>query len=92
MEFSSCNGAGSSSCSEVTSVSCGDEVQDFCPAENCLSATRIGHICRSRNEARRRANTTCCLDLMAKCCTDEEVKYDLSWNPIVFPIQNAACR
>jgi len=87
MEFSSCNGATSSSnCSEVTSASY-DEAssREDIISDNCLSATRIGQVMRS--QARRRANTTCCLDMVSKCPHNhntEEMRYDLFWNPIVF--------
>ena len=40
-----------------------------------------------RSQARRRANTTCCLDMVSKCSNvnnTEEMRYDLFWNPIVF--------
>lgn len=91
VEFSSCTGGAtascSSCCSEVTSASydeavttAEETVDDF-----CTSGTRIGQLMRV--QARRRANTTCCLDLVSKnnatnCL--EMKNYDLSWNPIVF--------
>ena len=91
VEFSSCTGGAtascSSCCSEVTSASydeavttAEETVDDF-----CTSGTRIGQLMRV--QARRRANTTCCLDLISKnnatnCL--EMKNYDLSWNPIVF--------
>merc|ERR1712223_2090759 len=90
VEFSSCNGATSSSnCSEVTSASYDEAISSREEADiisdNCLSATRIGQVMRS--QARRRANTTCCLDMVSKCsnhANTEEMRYDLFWNPRVF--------
>jgi len=87
VEFSSCNGATSSSnCSEVTSASYDEpSSREDIISDNCLSATRIGQVMRS--QARRRANTTCCLDMVSKCSNvnnTEEMRYDLFWNPIVF--------
>ena len=90
-EYSSCNGATSSSnCSEMTSASFDDAMTTFCRdvdllSENCTSSTKIGQLMKT--QARRRANTTCCLDLVSKCNVNhaaEEMKFDLSWNPIVF--------
>ena len=78
--------------------------------DSSLSSTRFGQM--MKYQARRRANTTCCLDLgekileilkeihqnffkknkfsilVSKCggkvVENEEMKFDLSWNPIVF--------
>ena len=89
VEFSSCTGgATNSSCCSVASASYDEAsntteeiVDDF-----CTSGTRIGQLMRV--QARKRANTTCCLDLVSKCnnitnCLEMK-NYDLSWNPIVF--------
>lgn len=89
MECSSCRTTMSSSMcsSEVASESCGDVdgQEDLNVADNCLSSTQIGQIIKTRSETRRRANTTCCLDLVSRCKpADAEVRFDLSWNPIVF--------
>lgn len=93
-EFSSCNGATSSlSSSALTSVSCDEGassvIEEACNNDediietNCLSATRIGQLMKM--QARRRGNASCCLDLVSKCsCNSDEIKFDLSWNPIVF--------
>ena len=56
-----------------------------CTEDYCMSGTRIGQLMRV--QARRRANTTCCLDLVSKCNVSHAIEfknYDLSWNPIVF--------
>ena len=56
-----------------------------CTDDYCMSGTRIGQLMRV--QARRRANTTCCLDLVSKCNVSNALElknYDLSWNPIVF--------
>ena len=68
VEFSSCNGATSSSnCSEITSASYDESLsvfRDELISENCMSSTRIGQLMKT--QARRRANTTCCLDWVSK--------------------------
>lgn len=87
MECSSCRTTMSSSMcsSEVASESCGDVDGQEDYADNCLSSTQIGQIIKTRSETRRRANTTCCLDLVSRNKpADAEVRFDLSWNPIVF--------
>ena len=91
MEFSSCTGGAtascSSCCSEVTSASYDEAVTTAEEGidDYCMSGTRIGQLMRV--QARKRANTTCCLDLVSKCNVSnclEMKNYDLSWNPIVF--------
>ena len=92
-DFSSCTGVTSSlSSSDVLEEACSDEmIRDINETdvftESSLSSTRFGQM--MKHQARKRANTTCCLDLVSKCSdrhgvVDEEFKFDLSWNPIVF--------
>jgi len=84
---SSGTGATSSvSSSEVTDTSSDDMNEIDMMPDSSLSSTRFGQM--MKYQARRRANTTCCLDLVSKCggkvVENEEMKFDLSWNPIVF--------
>lgn len=84
-DFSSCNDGGSSG-SEAGGAAASSSYEEAARVDvisrNCLSATRAGQFFRS--QARRRANTTCCLDEVCKSGNSEEMRCDLSWNPIVF--------
>lgn len=52
-------------------------------SRHALSATRMGQ--HMQSQARRRANTSCCLEFAEKSSEgSDDVRFNLSWNPIVF--------